>query len=147
MNAAFDEILRAEAQTRSGLFAATAQRLGTTPQNVEKDFWVCWTLDALFNGLGDGPRLLFKGGTSLSKAFGLIQRFSEDIDVTVFRDDLGIPASVENLAALSGKSALQRWMRSRKPVKSISTARLQSVWRLYALKRARAPASVKMRLQ
>ena len=103
MNAAYDEILRAEAQTRSGLFAATAQRLGTTPQNVEKDFWVCWTLDALFNGLGDGPRLLFKGGTSLSKAFGLIQRFSEDIDVTVFRDDLGIPASVENLAALSGK--------------------------------------------
>ena len=95
MNAAFDEILRAEAQTRSGLFAATAQRLGTTPQNVEKDFWVCWTLDALFNGLGDGPRLLFKGGTSLSKAFGLIQRFSEDIDVTVFRDDLGFSVSVE----------------------------------------------------
>jgi hypothetical protein len=103
MNAAFDDILRAEAQTRSGLFAATAQRLGTTPQNVEKDFWVSWTLDALFNGLGDGPRLLYKGGTSLSKAFGLIQRFSEDIDVTVFRDDLGIPASVDELAALSGK--------------------------------------------
>lgn len=103
MNPAFDEILRADAQTRSGLFAATAQRLGTTPQNVEKDFWVCWTLDALFNGLGDGPRLLFKGGTSLSKAFGLIQRFSEDIDVTVFRDDLGIPASVDELAGLSGK--------------------------------------------
>lgn len=103
MNAAFDEILRADAQTRSGLFVATAQRLGTAPQNVEKDFWVCWTLDALFNGIGEGPRLLFKGGTSLSKAFGLIQRFSEDIDVTVFRDDLGLPASVEELAALSGK--------------------------------------------
>jgi hypothetical protein len=103
MNTAFDEILRAETQTRSGLFSATAQRLGTTPQNVEKDFWVCWTLDALFNGLGDGPRLLFKGGTSLSKAFGLIQRFSEDIDVTVFRDDLGLPASVDKLAALSAK--------------------------------------------
>jgi hypothetical protein len=102
VNTAFDEILRADAQTRSGLFIATAQRLGTTPQNVEKDFWVCWTLDALFNGLGAGPRLLFKGGTSLSKAFGLIQRFSEDIDVTVFRDDLGQAASVEELAALSG---------------------------------------------
>jgi hypothetical protein len=83
MNAAFDDILRTDAQTRSGLCAATAQRLGATPQNVEKDFWVCWTLDALFNVLGEGPRLLFKGGTSLSKAFGLIQRFSEDIDVTV----------------------------------------------------------------
>ncbi|MGB5077355.1 MAG: nucleotidyl transferase AbiEii/AbiGii toxin family protein, partial [Sphingorhabdus sp.] len=45
----------------------------------------------------------FKGGTSLSKGFGLIQRFSEDIDVTVFRDDLGLPASVEELAGLSRK--------------------------------------------
>ena len=103
MNPAFDEILRADAETRGGLFAATAQRLGTTPQNVEKDFWVCWTLDALFNGHAEGPRLLFKGGTSLSKAFSLIERFSEDIDVTIFRDDLGHPASVEELAALSGK--------------------------------------------
>jgi hypothetical protein len=63
----------------------------------------CPVQRALFNGLGDGPRLLFKGGTSLSKAFGLIQRFSEDIDVTVFRDDLGFAASVDDLAALSGK--------------------------------------------
>lgn len=103
MNSAFDEILRADAETRSGLFTTTAQRLGTTSQNVEKDFWVCWTLDVLFNGIVNGPRLLFKGGTSLSKGFGLIQRFSEDIDVTVFRDDLGLPASVEELAALSRK--------------------------------------------
>lgn len=103
MNNAFHEILKVDPQTRSGLFTATALRLGTTPQNVEKDFWVCWTLDALFNGMEGGPRLLFKGGTSLSKAFGLIERFSEDIDVTVFRDDLGLPASVEELAALSGK--------------------------------------------
>ena len=101
MNLAFDEVLRADVATRQGLFATTAQRLGTTPQNVEKDFWVCWTLDALFNGLTDNPRLLFKGGTSLSKGFGLIDRFSEDIDVTVFRDDLGLPASVQELAALS----------------------------------------------
>jgi hypothetical protein len=69
MNAAFDEVLRADTPTRTGLYTATAQRLGTTPQNVEKDFWVCWTLDALFNGIEDGPRLLFKGGTSLSKGF------------------------------------------------------------------------------
>ena len=102
INPAYDEVLRADADTRLGLFTATAQRLGTTPQNVEKDFWVCWTLDGLFNGLAPGgPRLLFKGGTSLSKGFGLISRFSEDIDVTVFRDDLGQGASVEELAALS----------------------------------------------
>lgn len=103
MNLAFDEILSADEETRAGLFTTTALRLGTTPQNVEKDFWVCWTLDALFNGLEGGPRLLFKGGTSLSKGFGLINRFSEDIDVTVFRDDLGQAYSVEDLSALSRK--------------------------------------------
>ncbi len=72
-------------------------------QNTEKDFWVCWTLDALFNGREVGPRLLFKGGTSLSKGFGLIQRFSEDVDVTVFRDDLGQDYSFEQLEGMSRK--------------------------------------------
>ncbi len=103
MNPAFDRVISADDETRLGLFTTTAQRLGTTPQNVEKDFWVCWTLDALFNGLPAGPRLLFKGGTSLSKGLGLIRRFSEDIDVTVFRDDLGEAATIEELVALSGK--------------------------------------------
>ena len=103
MNPAFDEVLGADAETRAGLFGTTAQRLGTTPQNAEKDFWVCWTLDALFNGRDNGPRLLFKGGTSLSKGFGLIQRFSEDVDVTVFRADLGQAYSIEQLADMSGK--------------------------------------------
>lgn len=103
MNPAFDEVLKADAETRAGLFGTTAQRLGTTPQNAEKDFWVCWTLDALFNGRSGGPRLLFKGGTSLSKGFGLIRRFSEDVDVTVFRDDLGQAYSFEQLEEMSGK--------------------------------------------
>lgn len=65
---------------------------------------MCWTLDVLYHGLpAGGPRLLFKGGTSLSKAHDLIRRFSEDIDLTIFRDDLGQPVSVEELEALSGR--------------------------------------------
>ena len=77
-------------QDRRDVFEATASRLDTLPGYVEKDFWVCLVLDALYNRLPDGhPNLLFKGGTSLSKAFGLIERFSEDIDVVVFRDALG----------------------------------------------------------
>jgi hypothetical protein len=104
VNDAYTRIIAASDADRGDLFAATARRLGTTDQNVEKDFWVCWTLDALFNRLPPGgPRLLFKGGTSLSKAFGLIDRFSEDIDITVFRDDLGEPVSLEDLEGLSGK--------------------------------------------
>ena len=109
MNSAFDKVLAAGTDAMLSAFDTTAARLGTTSQNIEKDFWVCWTLDALFNGLHvGGPRLLFKGGTSLSKGFGLISRFSEDIDVTVFRDDIGIPASVAELEALSGKKRKAR---------------------------------------
>jgi hypothetical protein len=104
MNPAFVTFLSAAAEDRRDAFLGAARRLGTPEQNVEKDFWVCWTLDALFNDADvNGPRLLFKGGTSLSKAFGLISRFSEDIDITIFRDDLGQGANVEDLEALSGK--------------------------------------------
>jgi hypothetical protein len=90
MKQAYQNIIGASADDQRGLFLAAANRLGTTVQNIEKDFWVCWTLDALFHRLQKGgPRLLFKGGTSLSKGYGLISRFSEDIDVTVFREDIG----------------------------------------------------------
>lgn len=69
MNADFLRVIAAAPGERRGLFLKTAERLGTPLQNAEKDFWVSWVLDLLFNGSDDGePRLLFKGGTSLSKA-------------------------------------------------------------------------------
>ena len=104
MNAEFLRIIAASPEDRRGLFLATANRLGTPLQNVEKDFWVSWVLDLLFNGRdASEPRLLFKGGTSLSKAYGLISRFSEDIDITVFREDIGQDIEVGDLEGLSGK--------------------------------------------
>jgi hypothetical protein len=109
MPTTFREVLAASAGDRRDLFVAAGARLGTVEQNIEKDFWVCWTLDALFNRIAKGgPRLLFKGGTSLSKGYGLISRFSEDIDITVFREDIGEPATVEELEALSGKKRTAR---------------------------------------
>lgn len=109
MNPSFHSVITASDAERRDLFLGASARLGTAVQNIEKDFWVCWTLDALFNGLeASGPRLLFKGGTSLSKAFGLIARFSEDIDITVFRDDLGQSAEISDLDALSGKKRRAR---------------------------------------
>ncbi|WP_418120712.1 nucleotidyl transferase AbiEii/AbiGii toxin family protein [Variovorax sp. 350MFTsu5.1] len=109
MNEAYQTVITAGDEERRDLFLGTAARLGTAVQNVEKDFWVCWTLDALFNGLEPGgPRLLFKGGTSLSKAFGLISRFSEDIDITVFREDLCQYVDVAELEAMSGKKRRAR---------------------------------------
>jgi hypothetical protein len=104
MTEGFQTVLSANDDERRDLFVGAAARLRTDERNIEKDFWVCWTLDALFNELeAGGPRLLFKGGTSLSKGYGLIERFSEDIDITVFRGDIGQPATVEELEALSGK--------------------------------------------
>ena len=90
MNGAFAAFIALSEQDRRDVLEASAGRLDTLASYVEKDLWVCIVLDALFNGLPDGhPRLLFKGGTSLSKVFGLIDRFSEDIDLVVYRDDLG----------------------------------------------------------
>lgn len=63
------------------LFRNTAGKMGLHEDIVEKDFWVCFTLDYLFHDSPWKNKINFKGGTSLSKAFGLIRRFSEDIDL------------------------------------------------------------------
>lgn len=68
-------------QQRSELFSETATLLNTTNSIVEKDFWVVWTLDKIFSDDRLNKILMFKGGTSLSKVFNLIGRFSEDIDL------------------------------------------------------------------
>lgn len=104
MNQSFINVLSASEEDRHGLFIAAANRLGVPFQNIEKDFWVCFVLDLLFNKRTENsPRLLFKGGTSLSKAYSLISRFSEDIDITVFREDLDLTMSLDELVQLSGK--------------------------------------------
>lgn len=104
MNTDFLKIIGANPEDRRGVFLATATRLGMPLQNVEKDFWVCWILDLLFNERDPHePRLLFKGGTSLSKAYALISRFSEDLDITVFREDIGQNIAMSDLEGKSGK--------------------------------------------
>jgi hypothetical protein len=70
-----------------------AGRLGLAPLIVEKDFWVCWTLARIFEADAVAPHVVFKGGTSLSKVFGAIQRFSEDIDLAVSPRVLGFEAA------------------------------------------------------
>lgn len=73
---------------REALFSQTAATKNVSPGIVEKDFWVCWTLHHIFR-LEGVPHLMFKGGTSLSKVFGIIKRFSEDIDIVINRHELG----------------------------------------------------------
>lgn len=66
---------------RTEIFKETSFRKGINPAVIEKDFWVCWTLNRLFESEDLSSKILFKGGTSLSKVFDLIERFSEDIDL------------------------------------------------------------------
>jgi predicted nucleotidyltransferase component of viral defense system len=69
------------AQDRRELFDETAIRKAIRPSAVEKDFWICWLLMKIYTHPRLSALLRFKGGTSLSKCFGVIERFSEDIDL------------------------------------------------------------------
>ncbi len=91
-------VLGLSARDRAALFSATSQKLGFgTDVIVEKDLWVCWTLQQLFNEIsGYGPHLVFKGGTSLSKVYSAIKRFSEDVDITLSRELLGLDSDDHN---------------------------------------------------
>ena len=74
-------IARLSEQEKRILFRNTAQKSGLIEAIVEKDFWVCIMLDYLFHRCQWKNSFTFKGGTSLSKCYGLINRFSEDIDL------------------------------------------------------------------
>ena len=77
---AYATVIRAPARDRLDLFLATANRLGTPVGNVEKDFWVCWTLDALYQRLpADRPRLLFKGGCHFQKTTAPIDEVKRQV--------------------------------------------------------------------
>ena len=74
-----NKLAQMTAKERADVFAETAARRDLAEAIIEKDFWVCWVLKQLFSMEALNNRLLFKGGTSLSKVFHAINRFSEDI--------------------------------------------------------------------
>lgn len=94
-----EAVARFGIKQRRELFSESAAALGTTPAVVEKDFWVTRTLARLFQDEGLEQVLRFKGGTSLSKVFGMIERFSEDIDLIL---DWRTVAAEDPLAERSG---------------------------------------------
>ncbi|WP_439630794.1 nucleotidyl transferase AbiEii/AbiGii toxin family protein [Shinella sp.] len=108
MQQTFVEILRSTVDERRALFSSVAARLETQAAKVEKDLYFCWVLDFLFNRRQSDPiGLYFKGGTSLSKAYGLIKRFSEDIDIGIYKADLNVPLEAD-IAALPSVNKQQR---------------------------------------
>jgi hypothetical protein len=80
-----------------------AIRRSLSPVIMEKDFWVCWLLRILFES-EFAADLVFKGGTSLSKVFGIIDRFSEDIDLSLSPQFLNLPE------AGTSRTQANKWM-------------------------------------
>ncbi|WP_041963805.1 nucleotidyl transferase AbiEii/AbiGii toxin family protein [Sulfurospirillum cavolei] len=96
-----DKIAHASSKIREELFSQSAYALNTTNAIIEKDFWVVWILDKIFAHAHLNKILMFKGGTSLSKVFHLIGRFSEDIDLIldwreITQEDLSEPLPTKN---------------------------------------------------
>lgn len=76
-----DAFLHLPVEDRREALSVAADRSGRPAHLLEKDVWVVWALATLY-GSALGEHLVFKGGTSLSKAYGVIRRFSEDVDLT-----------------------------------------------------------------
>lgn len=77
------------ARERELFFRQYQQRRGIDPVIAEKKFWVCWLLARIFEQPKLADACVFKGGTSLSKVFNAIERFSEDIDLAIIPASLG----------------------------------------------------------
>lgn len=107
-----EAFLQISAQDRRDALEVAASASGRPAHLLEKDVWVVWTLATLF-GSPLGEHLVFKGGTSLSKAYAAIRRFSEDIDLTYDIREL-IPDMVGDRpdALPPNRSQEKRWTRA-----------------------------------
>ena len=78
-----DSVASWSPKDRKELFELTGTKRGIPAALIEKDFWVCWILDKIFTNENLSKGIVFKGGTTLSKVFNVIERFSEDIDLII----------------------------------------------------------------
>jgi Nucleotidyl transferase AbiEii toxin, Type IV TA system len=106
--------LRMEPDDLDALVAATAEALGIDAAFVEKDFWVIEVLRAATREITvrakDGQQhpieIIFKGGTSLSRAYGLVERFSEDVDLLVAFPNVELSIGVRDRALKAIRDAV-----------------------------------------
>ncbi|MGA2264792.1 MAG: nucleotidyl transferase AbiEii/AbiGii toxin family protein [Acidobacteriota bacterium] len=103
------EFARLPLDQRAPYFQEVANRRGLTRLIAEKDFWVCFSLRLLFSTRALADKFVFKGGTSLSKVFGIIKRFSEDINLSVDPDWLGFGGENRPDAAKSRSQFEKCW--------------------------------------
>lgn len=91
---------------QADLLRALASRMGRRAEILEKDLWLCQVLGILFR-LPCRKSMAFKGGTSLSKVYKVIERFSEDIDVTIdYRSLIADAPDLESITTNSQRRKL-----------------------------------------
>ena len=83
-----DKIINMSSKERLELFQDASGSLKISIPMIEKDFWICWVLSKLFNDMELSENLMFKGGTSLSKGYKIIERFSEDLDIILSKEKI-----------------------------------------------------------
>lgn len=103
-----DDFARLAPEERRLYFEQAAAQRGIAAQIIEKDFWVCWSLRRLYSLPEFRDHMTFKGGTSLSKVYRAIERFSEDVDVAIERAFLGFGGANEPEKGQSGKEQQRR---------------------------------------
>jgi len=110
-------------QQRADFFTRYNERTEVDAVIVEKDFWVVWLLARIFGMPELGDTVVFKGGTSLSKVYGAIARFSEDIDLGISPESLGWDE------ATLTESSQNKWTQKLRPSLEAACAEcVQAVW-------------------
>ena len=103
-----DKFVLLTPKDKRAYFEVAAANLNIMPQLIEKDFWVCWALKTLFSLQEIGTHVTFKGGTSLSKCYDVIKRFSEDVDISIERPFLSKTHAIEPDKEKSNKENQKR---------------------------------------
>lgn len=119
-----DSLAKLPADERRVYFEQAAVRFGRlTPQLIEKDFWVCWILRRIFQLADFRDHITFKGGTSLSKVYRVIERFSEDVDLAIERTFLGFGGDQEPERGATGNEQKRRVEALMKACQQATTSR------------------------
>jgi predicted nucleotidyltransferase component of viral defense system len=118
-----ESFLQLSAKEQSEILRGLAPVLSRTPIVLEKNVWVCWALKTLFS-MPDRLPMAFKVGTSLSKVFGAIARFPEDVDITL--DYRGLDDSLDPFAEGVSRKRLQKFS-DEPPIFDAMIARLRAL--------------------
>ncbi|GHV67369.1 hypothetical protein FACS1894199_12720 [Bacteroidia bacterium] len=105
-----NDLIRLSDKNRTEIFATVSTLKNLPPEAIEKDVWVTAVLRSLF-ALPYSNQISFKGGTSLSKCWNVIERFSDDVDVAINREYFGFTGETLSKREVNKKLRVQIYLR------------------------------------